>query len=69
MALQRIGFIGLGSQGGPMAERIVAAGHSLTVWARRAEALEPFLATGASAAASVAATRRAVRPGRHLRRR
>ena len=54
MALQRIGFIGLGSQGGPMAERIVAAGHSLTVWARRAEALEPFLATGASAAASVA---------------
>ncbi len=54
MALQRIGFIGLGSQGGPMAERIVAAGHSLTVWARRAEALEPFIATGAKAAASVA---------------
>jgi 3-hydroxyisobutyrate dehydrogenase-like beta-hydroxyacid dehydrogenase len=55
MALERIGFIGLGSQGGPMAERIVAAGHSLTVWARRAEVLGPFLAAGASAAASVAA--------------
>ena len=55
MALERIGFIGLGSQGAPMAERIVAAGHSLTVWARRAEVLEPFLAAGASAAASVAA--------------
>ena len=54
MALERIGFIGLGSQGAPMAERIVAAGHSLTVWARRAEVLEPFLAAGASAAASVA---------------
>jgi 3-hydroxyisobutyrate dehydrogenase-like beta-hydroxyacid dehydrogenase len=53
MALERIGFIGLGSQGGPMAERIVAAGHSLTVWARRAEVLGPFLAAGASAAASV----------------
>ena len=49
MAAARIGFIGLGSQGGPMAERIVAAGHSLTVWARRAEVLEPFLAAGASA--------------------
>jgi len=50
----RIGFIGLGSQGGPMAERIVAAGLPLTVWARRPEALEPFLAKGAQAAGSVA---------------
>lgn len=54
MALERIGFIGLGSQGGPMAERIVAAGYPLTVWARRVEVLEPFLASGARAAASVA---------------
>lgn len=50
----KAGFIGLGSQGGPMAERILAAGISLTVWARRAEALEPFTAAGASAAGSAA---------------
>ena len=54
VAIERVGFIGLGSQGGPMAERIAAAGYPLTVWARRAEALEPFLAGGATAAASVA---------------
>lgn len=53
-ALEKIGFIGLGSQGGPMAERIALAGMPLMVWARRAEALEPFVAKGASAAASVA---------------
>jgi len=54
VAMKRIGFIGIGSQGGPMAERIVAAGYPLTVWARRAQALEPFVALGATAAASVA---------------
>ncbi|MDE8654537.1 NAD(P)-dependent oxidoreductase [Novosphingobium album (ex Liu et al. 2023)] len=52
--MQRIGFIGIGSQGGPMAMRIVDAGMPLVVWARRPEALEPYLAKGASAAASVA---------------
>jgi 3-hydroxyisobutyrate dehydrogenase len=50
-----IGFIGLGSQGGPMAERIAAAGYRLVVWARRAEALGPFMAIGATAGKSVAA--------------
>ena len=50
----QIGFIGIGSQGGPMAMRIAAAGMPLTVWARRADALEPFVAKGATAAASVA---------------
>jgi len=48
------GFIGLGSQGGPMAERMLTQGYPLTVWARRAEVLEEFLEKGASAAASVA---------------
>ena len=47
------GFIGLGSQGGPMAERMLAGGFPLTVWARRPEALEPFTARGASVAPSV----------------
>lgn len=38
----RTGFIGLGSQGGPMARRMGEAGYPLTLWARRAEALLPF---------------------------
>lgn len=36
------GFIGLGSQGGGMAQRIVEQGVPATLWARRAAALEPF---------------------------
>jgi 3-hydroxyisobutyrate dehydrogenase-like beta-hydroxyacid dehydrogenase len=31
----KVGFIGLGLQGAPMAERIAAGGYDLTVWARR----------------------------------
>lgn len=33
----RTGFIGLGSQGGPMAERLRTQGFPLRVWARRPE--------------------------------
>jgi 3-hydroxyisobutyrate dehydrogenase-like beta-hydroxyacid dehydrogenase len=36
------GFIGLGSQGGGMAQRIIEQGVAATLWARRAESLEPF---------------------------
>jgi 3-hydroxyisobutyrate dehydrogenase len=43
----RVGFIGLGSQGAPMARRIVDAGHPLIIWARRPESLEPFADTPA----------------------
>lgn len=49
----KVGFIGLGSQGAPMARRIVEAGYPLTLWARRAEALEPFADTTAEIAASI----------------
>ena len=38
----RVGFIGLGSQGAPMARCIKEAGYQLTVWARRSESAEPF---------------------------
>ena len=38
------GFIGLGSQGGGMAQRIIEQGLATTLWARRAAALEPFTA-------------------------
>jgi 3-hydroxyisobutyrate dehydrogenase-like beta-hydroxyacid dehydrogenase len=43
----RVGFIGLGSQGGPMARRIVDAGLPTTLWARRKETLEPYRDTAA----------------------
>jgi 3-hydroxyisobutyrate dehydrogenase-like beta-hydroxyacid dehydrogenase len=51
----RVGFIGLGSQGAPMARRIIEAGIPTTLWARRAASLEPFAGTPASVAASPAA--------------
>ena len=39
----RVGFVGLGSQGAPIAERIANSGTFETVvWARRQEALAPF---------------------------
>jgi 3-hydroxyisobutyrate dehydrogenase len=50
----KCGFIGLGSQGGPMARRIVDAGFDLVLWARRPESLEPYRDTAASVAESVA---------------
>lgn len=41
--MTRVGFIGLGNQGGPMARRISGAGLPLTVWARRAEVAASFV--------------------------
>ena len=46
----RAGFIGLGSQGAPMARRIAEAGFPLTLWARRPASLEPFAGTAAKVA-------------------
>jgi 3-hydroxyisobutyrate dehydrogenase-like beta-hydroxyacid dehydrogenase len=40
-----VGFIGLGSQGAPMAQALIDAGHDTVLWARRPEALEPFAGT------------------------
>lgn len=50
----RIGFIGLGSQGAPMARQIVDAGYATTLWARRPTSLEPFAGTAAKVAGSPA---------------
>jgi 2-hydroxy-3-oxopropionate reductase len=50
----KIGMIGLGIMGRPMALKLLAAGHQLTVWARRPEMLAPLLAAGAVAADSPA---------------
>ena len=50
----RVGFIGLGSQGGPMARRIIEAGYPVTLWARRPATLEPFADTNAKTSGSPA---------------
>jgi 3-hydroxyisobutyrate dehydrogenase-like beta-hydroxyacid dehydrogenase len=50
-----VGFIGLGSQGAPMARRIVEAGFPLTLWARRPQSLQPFADTAATPASTPAA--------------
>jgi 3-hydroxyisobutyrate dehydrogenase len=55
----RVGFVGLGSQGGPMARRIVDSGFATTLWARRPASLEPFAATPAAVAGSLAELARA----------
>jgi 3-hydroxyisobutyrate dehydrogenase-like beta-hydroxyacid dehydrogenase len=50
----KVGFIGLGSQGGPMARRIIEAGYQTTLWGRRPATLEPFADTAATVAGSPA---------------
>jgi len=50
----RIGFLGLGTMGTPMALRLLAAGHELSVWNRTEERTKPLLHEGAIAAATPA---------------
>jgi 3-hydroxyisobutyrate dehydrogenase-like beta-hydroxyacid dehydrogenase len=52
--MTRVGFVGLGSQGAPMARRIVDAGFPTTLWARRAASLDPFAGTSANVVATSA---------------
>lgn len=54
-AMQEITFIGLGHMGLPMARRLLAAGHPLTVWNRTAAKADPLVREGATAAPSAAA--------------
>lgn len=49
----KCGFIGLGSQGGPMAQRMIDGGYEVVLWARRPESLEPYANSGATFASSV----------------
>jgi len=44
----RVGFIGLGVMGRPMAEHILKGRHELAVWARRPASTEPLAAAGAA---------------------
>lgn len=43
----KLGFIGLGGMGGPMAEHLLAAGHELHVWSRRPASADFLLERGA----------------------
>jgi 3-hydroxyisobutyrate dehydrogenase len=44
---QRLGWIGMGRMGYPMAERLLKAGHDLSIWNRTAAKAEPLAAAGA----------------------
>lgn len=44
----RVGWIGLGNIGLPMAQRVRAAGFELSVWARRRKAATPLIDAGAT---------------------
>ena len=50
----RIGFLGLGNMGTPMALRMLAAGYELSVWNRSEERTKPLIHEGAIAAATPA---------------
>lgn len=55
----RLGYVGLGLMGAPMARRLLAAGYPLTVWNRDAAKAAPLAAAGATVAASAAAVAQA----------
>lgn len=47
--MREIGFIGLGAMGMPMAKHLLQARHRVGVYARRAAAVQPLVALGATA--------------------
>jgi len=50
----KIGFLGLGNMGTPMALRLIAAGHELSVWNRSEGRTKPLIHEGAIAAGTPA---------------
>ncbi|SFQ95942.1 NAD(P)-dependent oxidoreductase [Poseidonocella sedimentorum] len=48
MSKQRIGWIGMGRMGTPMAERLVQAGYDVSIWNRTRSKAEPLAAQGAT---------------------
>lgn len=54
MAISRVGFIGLGIMGGPMAANLLKAGFEVTAWNRTAARAEPLAELGATIAATPA---------------
>lgn len=53
--MKKIGFIGLGVMGAPMAENLMNSGFDLAVYARRPEAAKKLVAAGAEFCPSIAA--------------
>jgi 3-hydroxyisobutyrate dehydrogenase-like beta-hydroxyacid dehydrogenase len=45
--MAELGFVGLGTMGGGVVRRLLAAGHAVTVWNRTREKAEPLLEAGA----------------------
>lgn len=52
MKMLNVGFVGSGIMGRPMALNLIKGGYRLWVYARRAEALQPLIAAGATACAT-----------------
>jgi len=52
--MSKFGFIGLGSQGAPMARRMIDAGYPVVLWARRPDTLAAFSDTTAEIAPDIA---------------
>ncbi len=52
--MAKIGWIGLGKMGAPMARNLIDAGHSLKVYNRTASKADPLVKAGAEAASSAA---------------
>lgn len=52
--MAKVGFIGLGIMGSPMAVNLVRAGHAVTGWNRSPHRTEALVAAGGSAASSIA---------------
>src|SRR3984885_12701822 len=52
--MMRVGFIGLGLMGTPIALRILKGGYALTVWNRTRSKADPVLAAGATWSGSIA---------------
>jgi 2-hydroxy-3-oxopropionate reductase len=48
----RVGFIGLGIMGRPMAKNLLSAGHELTVWNRSRPGIDALVAAGAAEGSS-----------------
>jgi 2-hydroxy-3-oxopropionate reductase len=51
----RLGFIGLGIMGRPMAQHLITGGHAMAVHARRPEAAQPLVDLGATACSTPSA--------------
>ena len=54
MAIERVGFVGLGIMGAPMAANLLKAGFKVTVWNRTASRADGLVAAGAVLAGSPA---------------